>query len=75
VDRFSIFHPHKLLFTRLDETQTFGSILNETSRTGKPVSFLCGGQQIPDDLEAATGHRVADLLIGEIVGRTTAAAA
>ncbi|MEO8128037.1 MAG: hypothetical protein ABJF23_26155 [Bryobacteraceae bacterium] len=75
VDRFQIFQPHKLLFTRLDETQTFGSILNETSRTGKPVSFLCGGQQIPDDLEAATEQRVADLLIGEIVGRTTAAAA
>src|SRR4051812_30510791 len=75
VDRFSIFQPHKLLFTRLDETQTFGSILNETSRTGKPVSFFCGGQQIPDDLEAATGVRVTDLLIGEIVGRATAAAA
>ncbi len=75
VDRFAVFQPHKLLFTRLDETQTFGPILNETSRTGKPVSFLCGGQQIPDDLEAATEHRVADLLIGEIVGRTTAAAA
>ena len=75
VDRFAIFQPHKLLFTRLDETQTFGSILNETSRTGKPVSFFCQGQQIPDDLEAATEHRVADLLIGEIVGRTTAAAA
>jgi flagellar biosynthesis protein FlhF len=75
VDRFAVFHPHKLLFTRLDETQTFGSILNEASRTGKPVSFLCGGQQIPDDLEAATEHRIADLLIGEIVGRTAAAAA
>jgi flagellar biosynthesis protein FlhF len=75
VDRFAVFHPHKLLFTRLDETQTFGSILNETSRTGMPVSFLCGGQQIPDDLEAATEHRIADLLIGEIVGRTAAAAA
>jgi len=75
VDRFSIFNAHKLLFTRLDETQTFGPILNETSRTGKPISFFCGGQQIPDDLEAATDHRVADLLIGEIIGQTAAAAA
>ncbi len=75
VDRFSVFQPHKLLFTRLDETQTFGSILNETSRTGKPVSFFCGGQQIPDDLEAATMQRAADLLIGEIVGKSTAVAA
>jgi flagellar biosynthesis protein FlhF len=75
VDRFAAFRPKKLLFTRLDETQTYGSILNETSRTGKPVSFLCGGQQIPDDLERATQQRVAELLIGEIVGAAAAAAA
>jgi flagellar biosynthesis protein FlhF len=75
VDRFAVFRPKKLLFTRLDETQTYGSILNETSRTGKPVSFLCGGQQIPDDLERATQQRVAELLIGEIVGAAAAAAA
>jgi flagellar biosynthesis protein FlhF len=75
VDRFAAFHPGKLLFTRLDETRTYGSMLNEASRTGKPVSFLCGGQQIPDDLEGATQQRMAQLLIGEIVGAAAAAAA
>jgi len=54
VDRFEIFRPGKLLFTRLDETGTFGPIGNEAARTGKPVSFLASGRQIPEDLAPAT---------------------
>jgi len=65
VDRFAGFRPHKLLFTRLDETRTFGPLLNEAVRTGKPLSFLTAGQQIPEDLEPATRERIAGLLIGE----------
>jgi flagellar biosynthesis protein FlhF len=75
VDRFSIFRPRRLLFTRLDETQTFGPILNETARSGWPVSFLCSGQQIPEDLEPATRERLVSLLVGELVGGAAAAAA
>ena len=75
VDRFSIFRPRRLLFTRLDETQTFGPILNETARSGWPVSFVCSGQQIPEDLEPATRERLVSLLVGELVGGAAAAAA
>ncbi len=63
VDRFEIFRPSKLLFTRLDESETFGSILDQAVRTGKPVSFLAAGQQIPEDLEPASRERVVDLLL------------
>ncbi len=62
VDRYESFRPAKLLFAKLDETETFGPILNLVVRTGKPVSFLAAGQQIPEDLEPATGERVLDLL-------------
>ena len=62
VDRYEGFRPAKLLFAKLDETGTFGPILNLVVRTGKPVSFLAAGQQIPEDLEPATGERVLDLL-------------
>jgi flagellar biosynthesis protein FlhF len=72
VDRFEIFRPRKLLFTRLDETESFGSILNEAARTRKPVSFLTFGQRIPEDLEAATKSRIVELLL---TGRTAQAAA
>ncbi len=62
VDRFEVFRPRKLLFTKLDETDTFGPIFNEAARTGKPISFLAGGQRIPEDLEPATKDRILDLL-------------
>jgi flagellar biosynthesis protein FlhF len=62
VDRFESFRPAKLLFAKLDETGVFGPILNEVVRTTKPVSFLAAGQQIPEDLEAATVERISDLL-------------
>ncbi len=75
VDRFAIFRPQRLVFTRLDETQTFGPILNETARSGRPVSFLCSGQQIPEDLEPATRDKLVSLLVGELVGGAAAAAA
>jgi flagellar biosynthesis protein FlhF len=60
VDRFEIFQPSKLLFTRVDETGTFGPVLFEAARTGKPVSFLSVGQQIPEDLETAAKDRIID---------------
>jgi flagellar biosynthesis protein FlhF len=54
IERYAIFHPDKLLFTRLDETDRYGALISESSRRGLPVSFLATGQQIPDDLEPAT---------------------
>ena len=43
----------RLLFTKLDETGSYGPILSEAARTGKPLSFFTTGQRIPEDLEAA----------------------
>ena len=68
VDRYAIFRPSKLLFTRIDETERHGPLLNESRRTGKPVSFLCSGEQIPEDLEPATAARIADLILGAAEG-------
>ena len=62
VERYKTFHPAKLLFTMLDETGSYGAILNEPARTGLPVSFLSAGPRVPEDLEPATKDRVADLL-------------
>ncbi len=58
VDRFGIFSPTRLIFTQMDEASTFGAVVSESVRSGKPVSFLATGQQIPDDLEPATSSRL-----------------
>jgi flagellar biosynthesis protein FlhF len=74
VDRFEVFRPAKLLFTRLDETCLLGPALSEAARTGKPLSFFAAGQQIPEDLEPATKSRMADLVLSPEDHRSRAAA-
>ena len=63
VDAYQIFRPSKLLFTRLDETGSFGQIVSQAARTGIPVSFFAWGQRVPEDLEPATRERVVDLVM------------
>ncbi len=79
VRQYEVFSPVKLIFTHLDETETFGPLLNLALRTGKPLSFLSRGQQIPEDLEAANPNALVELVFkegqqGEDELRSTAAA-
>ena len=69
IDRFEVFRAGKLLFTRVDESEAYGCILNEASRTGKPVSFLTTGQEIPEDLEPATRRGIIELILTKHIGK------
>ncbi len=51
---FERFAPRSLIYTKLDETSTYGPILNQVKCSGLPVSWLTMGQRVPDDLEQAT---------------------
>jgi flagellar biosynthesis protein FlhF len=77
IDRYSIFQPKKLLFTRLDETDRYGALVSEAARRSLPISFLATGQQIPDDLEPASKEFIADKVRGaqSKTGRTLRATA
>jgi flagellar biosynthesis protein FlhF len=74
VDAFEILRPQHLLFTKLDETGTYGPIFGEAARSGKPLSFFTAGQRIPEDLEAASSERVLDLVLHGFGGRARSAA-
>ena len=52
-----------LIFTKLDESATYGSIFNHVIRFKKPISFLTTGQKVPEDIEVATKERLVDLLL------------
>ncbi|AFQ45736.1 flagellar biosynthesis protein FlhF [Desulfosporosinus meridiei] len=54
-----------LIFTKLDETGSAGSILNLIGQTTLPTAYLTNGQNVPDDIEAATPQRLARYIIGE----------
>jgi flagellar biosynthesis protein FlhF len=58
IEGFAAFAPAKLLFTHLDEAESPGPLLETALRSGLPVSFLAGGQQVPEDLEEASLDRL-----------------
>lgn len=64
LDSYAVFRPSKLIFTHLDETARYGALVSEASRRDLPISFLCTGQRIPDELEEATVQRLTDLVLG-----------
>ena len=66
VDLFQAFRPAKLLFTRLDETDSTGTMFCEAARTGKPLSCFSTGQLIPEDIEPATKTRISTFLAREL---------
>jgi len=74
VDVFADFQPRRLLFTRLDETASFGPIFHEAARTTKPLSFFATGQRIPEDIEIAGRERLLELILTGQDGRARTAA-
>jgi flagellar biosynthesis protein FlhF len=54
----------KFLFTKLDETTTYGAILNLLYTYRKPLSYLTTGQNVPNDIEVASVDKVLRLILG-----------
>lgn len=74
IDRYEIFQPKKLLFTRIDETERYGAMVSEAARRALPISFLANGQTIPEDIEPASKELIAKKVRGEEI-RTLGATA
>ena len=49
----------RVLFTKLDEASTFGSILGVAAGCGLPVSYLTAGRDVPDDIQSVTAAELA----------------
>ncbi|HEX4276085.1 MAG TPA: hypothetical protein VHZ74_12060 [Bryobacteraceae bacterium] len=64
--RFEAFRPGALIFTRLDETDSTVSIANEAIRSARPISWLCGGQLIPEDIEPASKQKIVGTLVHKL---------
>jgi len=52
-----------LIFTKLDETTSYGNIYNTLLGTGLPLSYMSAGQKVPEDIDLATPKKVADLIL------------
>jgi flagellar biosynthesis protein FlhF len=65
-NRFSVFNPAALIFTKIDETETLGGLYSEASRTHTPLSYFCDGQSVPENIEAASTDRLTDSLVRKL---------
>jgi flagellar biosynthesis protein FlhF len=62
VARFHCLGVDRLLFTKLDEAGTFGTILNLAFSMNLPLSYLTIGQKVPEDIREATPKIVSHLV-------------
>lgn len=54
-----------LIITKLDETTTYGPILNILDMSNKPIAYITEGQSVPDDIKEADKEYIVNLILGE----------
>ena len=54
----------KLIFTKLDETTSFGNLLNLKLYTGASLSYVTCGQNVPDDIDKFNPQKTVKQLLG-----------
>jgi flagellar biosynthesis protein FlhF len=55
------------VLTKLDEAVSFGMLVSVVRQIGRRVSWVTTGQEVPSDIEPATGRRIASMILGASV--------
>jgi len=66
IKNYDFLKEYKLIFTKADETQMTGIILNVRHITGRKLSYLTTGQSVPDDIEVVDIAKVTKKLLGSM---------
>ena len=61
---YSFINDYKLIFTKVDETESLGIVLNVMNITGKRLSYMTTGQSVPDDIETINVDQLSKRLLG-----------
>ena len=67
ISNYDFLKDYKLIFTKTDEAPVLGIILNIRFITGKKLSYITTGQNVPDDIEIVNVDKITKSLIGSIV--------
>lgn len=63
-EQFSLINIDKLIFTKADETSSYGAMYNLIMKYNKGVAYITNGQNVPDDMIAAKPNIIAKTIIG-----------
>ena len=65
LSRFSIFQVSKVVFTKIDESESFGNMVNLLMKDNLQIAYFTTGQRVPEDIEVATSAKLADMILRE----------
>ena len=65
INHFSPLEPDKILLTKIDETSSYGDIINMREKYELPYSYITFGQDVPDDIIEADVESLYKYLIGD----------
>jgi len=65
VENFNSLQPHKMILTKLDETSTYGDVININKRYEMPFSYITFGQDVPEDIDKAKPEILYNYLMGD----------
>ncbi|CQR56459.1 flagellar biosynthesis protein FlhF [Paenibacillus riograndensis] len=64
VEHFGRYQLDKVIFTKLDETGSYGPLFNVLNDFPLKLSYITNGQNVPDDLLAATKDQLSGMILG-----------
>jgi flagellar biosynthesis protein FlhF len=64
VDQFKVLPVHRVLFTKLDESRKLGCVVNVAVLNDLSISYITNGQRVPEDIEIASGKKIANMVLG-----------
>ncbi|MFJ7976418.1 flagellar biosynthesis protein FlhF [Peribacillus sp. NPDC096379] len=63
--QFSMIPIKQVIFTKADETSTYGAMVNFTIKNEMGVAYVTNGQNVPDDIEMANPQLLVKMVLGE----------
>lgn len=66
IKQYSFIDDYKIIFTKIDEADNLGIILNTKFFSKKRLSYITTGQKVPEDIEIANVDKITKILTGEL---------
>lgn len=65
IKEYDFIEDYSIIFTKKDETDILGNILNTRYYSNKKLSYITTGQNVPDDIELIDTDKISRILVGE----------
>jgi flagellar biosynthesis protein FlhF len=64
INSFSTLNPDKIILSKLDESDSYGDLLNIKEKYNYPYSYITTGQDVPDDIQIADRASLIKYILG-----------